>query len=58
MRITLPIQWVKENKITHHSDLQIIEHGGVLVIFPPKIDNMDVDGLMTNIRSTLNFLKS
>jgi hypothetical protein len=57
MRITLPKPWCKLNKIEHHSSLQIMVHG-VVIIFPPVIDKtLDVDKLMADVKSTLSFLK-
>lgn len=57
MRVTLPKPWCRLNHIEHESQMQILEHG-VLIIFPPKIDkNMDISKLLEDIRSTLTFLK-
>lgn len=57
MRVTLPKPWCNTNKIEHHSNLQIMVHG-VIIIFPPSVDRtLDVDKLITDIKSTLNFLK-
>lgn len=57
MRVTLPKEWCKMNKVVHHSNLQIMVHG-VVIIFPPNVDkSLDVDKLVTDIKSTLNFLK-
>jgi phosphate uptake regulator len=57
MRITLPKPWCRLHNITHGSQMQILEHG-VLIIFPPKIDKgMDISKLLEDIRSTLTFLK-
>jgi len=57
MRVTLPKPWCYTNHIVHGSQMQVLNHG-VLIIFPPKIDkNMDINKLMEDIRSTLTFLK-
>jgi hypothetical protein len=57
MRVTLPKSWCHCNNIMHVSQMQVMDHG-VLIIFPPKIDKgMDVNKLMDDIRSTLTFLK-
>jgi len=57
MRVTLPKPWCNTNNIVHGSQMQVLNHG-VLIIFPPKIDKtMDINKLMEDIRSTLTFLK-
>lgn len=57
LRVTLPKSWCKENKLKHHDTVQVMSHG-VLVIFPPNVNkDLDVDKIMIDIRSTLNFLK-
>ena len=35
-RITLPATWVKASNLKHGDDVQILEHG-VLIIFPPSM---------------------
>jgi antitoxin component of MazEF toxin-antitoxin module len=56
-RMTMPGSWVKMHEIKHHTELQIMEHGAI-VVFPPRIDkSLDNEKLITDIRSTLNFLK-
>ena len=57
-RITLPAAWTKQHNVSAGDDLQLLDHG-VLIVFPPKINgNLDVDGLTRDIRATLfNFIK-
>ena len=57
MRITLPGAWVKMNGVKHHDELQIIDHG-VLIIIPPRMKgDIDIDKLATDIRGVFTFLK-
>lgn len=57
-RITLPAAWTKQHNVKAGDDLQLLDHG-VLIVFPPKINgNLDVDSLTRDIRATLfNFIK-
>jgi hypothetical protein len=56
MRITLPGPWVKMNGVKHHDELQIIDHG-VLIIIPPRMKKeIDVDKLAVDIKGVFAFL--
>ena len=58
LRITLPKSWCKLHGINKNTDLQIIEHG-VIVIFPPNVkDIVDAEKLTADIKGTLAFLKN
>lgn len=57
LRITLPKSWCKLHKINGNTDLQVIEHG-VIVIFPPNVKDLDVEKLVSDIKGTLAFLKN
>ena len=57
-RITLPATWTKQHGVKAGDDLQLLDHG-VLIVFPPKINsNLNLDDLTRDIRATLfNFIK-
>ena len=57
-RITLPAAWTKQHGVKTGDDLQLLDHG-VLIVFPPKLNSkLDIDALMRDIRATLfNFVK-
>lgn len=57
LRITLPKSWCKLHGIDKNIDLQIIEHG-VIVIFPPNVKDVDAEKLTTDIKGTLAFLRN
>lgn len=57
LRITLPKSWCKLHGIDKNVDLQIIEHG-VIVIFPPSVKDVDAEKLTNDIKGTLAFLRN
>lgn len=58
LRVTLPKSWCKLHKIDKNMNLQIIEHG-VIVIFPPNVkDIVDAEKLTADIKGTLAFLRN
>lgn len=58
LRITIPATWVKSAHVEAGTELQLLDHG-VLIIFPPKVsNNLDIDSLTRDIKTTLtNFIK-
>ncbi len=57
LRVTLPRSWCQLNKLDKNMELQIIEHG-VIVIFPPNVKDLDTEKLVADIKGTLSFLKN
>lgn len=57
LRISLPSSWCKLHNIHKNTELQIIEHG-VIVIFPPNVNNLDAEKLVADIKGTLAFLRN
>lgn len=57
LRVTLPKSWCRLHKIDKNMNLQIIEHG-VIVIFPPNVEELDTEKLVADIKGTLAFLRN
>lgn len=57
VRVTLPSSWCRLYKIHKNTELQVIEHG-VIVIFPPNVKDLDIEKLVSDIKGTLAFLKN
>jgi hypothetical protein len=57
LRVTLPRSWCQLYKLNKNTELQLIEHG-VIVIFPPNVKDIDAEKLVADIKGTLAFLKN
>lgn len=48
-RITVPIDWVRENSIANKTPMEVIVNRGVLILPPKKLSEGDIDRMFEDL---------